>query len=250
MSIEKALTILELFFKNRKDLSLKEISLATKISLSTAHRICNLLSLNGYLTKNTSSKKYFLGPKIPALSRIFFLDNILFKTAIPFLEELSSDIKAPANLMILNADYALLVHRVDIENVLSAYIKVGSIFPLYCTAAGKLLLSFSKDNYINYYFEKIILKKFTEYTNIDRAKILAELKLIKENNYSVSEKEYNEDLIVIGSPIKSAFGDVLASFSFEFLAHKISREKLISDFSSIIVYTGQQISERLGCMQY
>jgi IclR family KDG regulon transcriptional repressor len=245
MSLEKAINILDVFLTQKNNISLTDISKFTNLNLSTVHRITKLLVKSGFLRRSSTTKSYYLGPKIAAFGASYVRDDILLKTAIPLLEGLSKKITAPTNLIIRYNDDALILYRVEIENALTLYLKPGVRFPLYCTAAGKAILAVDKTDKIKEYLNRTNLHSVNKYTITNKIELSKDLAVAKEKGYSISDREFNENIRSIGAPIISSGNKAIGSISSEFIAFQNSLRSL-EPFIKLVKETAKQISNKMS----
>ena len=69
-SVQRALSILELFSYARPDLSLAEISQELGLAKATAHNLIRTLEGKGFLSQDLQTRRYRLGSRLLALGAI------------------------------------------------------------------------------------------------------------------------------------------------------------------------------------
>jgi len=201
-SINRALDILECFLEE-EELSLKEISLKTNLSPSTAHRLVNSLMDKHYLERDESNKKFFLGPMIARLGNISLSSiEVNFKEiAKKYMENLKEKFNENVSLYVLDGEYKMCIERIEADRTLKQIINVGDRLKINRGSIGKIFLA---------NMNKKRLKELKEkYPNID----LEEMKRVKEQGYSFSNGEREEGLVGIAAPIYNLKGEVIASLS-------------------------------------
>src|SRR5436305_14959025 len=102
---------------------------------------------------------------------------------------------------------------------------VGRVVPLYCTASGKLFLSYQNEDYLNNYFKTVPLKDYTDNTLTDKNKLMENLELISEYGYSIDNGEIEEGLLGYAAPIVDAKGSIIASVSVSGPESRMARKK-------------------------
>ena len=85
--------------------------------------------------------------------------------------------------------------------------------PFHCTASGKMYLSSLAPNHLDRYLNATDLTARTENTITDRAALLAELKDIAQNGFSIDRAEFMEDMIAVAVPILETNGRLMATLS-------------------------------------
>lgn len=84
---------------------------------------------------------------------------------------------------------------------------------MHCTAAGKAILAYCKEEDIKNIWNRTDIIKYTARTIISFDTLLDNIKLTKKNGYSIEYEEYELDLYCIGCPIFNKNKEVVASIS-------------------------------------
>jgi IclR family pca regulon transcriptional regulator len=87
-SLLKGLGILEAFTPSQFSLSFQELTMKTGFPKTTVFRFLRTLTSHGYLSLDSKSKKYFLGPRVMSLGFTVLSGMDLKNVALPYLEEL------------------------------------------------------------------------------------------------------------------------------------------------------------------
>lgn len=120
----------------------------------------------------------------------------------------------------------------------------NSLFPIYATSFGKVILSFSRDSKIEEILNKINFKKYTIYTNDNLEEILKEIEKIRKEEYSLSIEEFSYGFCDISFPVFDKFQDKVYSLGVLFSKTKLSELYLI-EIIQILKETKLNIEESL-----
>lgn len=139
-SLARGLTVLTAFGEGRAELTLTEVAQATGLARATARRALITYEHLGLVTPS-GDRRFALTPRVlslgfPPLSRTTLPD-----LALPHLTALASRIHESASLAILVGDDIQYTARVATSRVMSVNIAVGTRFPAYATALGRVLLA-------------------------------------------------------------------------------------------------------------
>jgi DNA-binding IclR family transcriptional regulator len=93
------------------------------------------------------------------------------------------------------------IDQVHGKGIIRLELRIGSRWPIHCTAAGKAYLAFLTDKEINRNLSQRRLKRYTENTIISVRKLKEELKSINSIGYAINNAEYQKEVKAIGSPI-------------------------------------------------
>jgi len=243
-SVERALSILEIFKLGKKELSVKEISEEVELSKSTAFGLINTLSNKGYLQQNDENLKYGLGLKILALSNAVQKNNIIVQTVRPYLKSLSDKFQETSHCAIEENGAVIYIDK--IEAVRSVYIKseIGTKNYMHCTGVGKCFLAHMQDSKIEKIIEKP-LRLFTYNTITNSRKLKKELETIRSNGFAMDNEEIEIGLTCVAVPIISSKGEPIAAIS---LSGPTSRmdEKHIEEIVADLKEVSKKICQELN----
>ncbi|HEY7270599.1 MAG TPA: IclR family transcriptional regulator C-terminal domain-containing protein, partial [Dehalococcoidia bacterium] len=91
--------------------------------------------------------------------------------------------------------------------------KLGSLQPVYCTSAGKLLLACLSDADRSEMVDNLGFRPYTERTILDREHLRADLEQIRRQGYSIDNGEYSEFWRSIAVPVTNSAGDTIAAIT-------------------------------------
>ncbi len=211
-SVVKALDILQLFSRNKPELSLTEISEMMGISKSTIHHILTTQIECGFIEKSESGK-FILGKKMIAISQAAYVNAVIRDQAAPHLRKLGDLCNESIYLSVLDGMYLLYIYAIETANRLMARTSVGNHSELHSSAAGKTILAYLPEDEAVQIINNTGMKKYTEKTKINKEKLFTEFREIRENGYAIDAEEYELNAYCIGAPIFSASGHVIAACS-------------------------------------
>jgi len=141
-SVERALTILDVFTDRDKSLTLTEISKRAGFYKSTTLRLAESLEKFGYL-RRLDDGGYRLGPKPLFLGSLY---QKHFSTAdfVPqVMRRISEELREGASFFIRDEDRRVCLHHVESPRAIRDAIHEGDALPLNIGASGHVLLAFS-----------------------------------------------------------------------------------------------------------
>jgi len=141
-SLEKGLSILNLFSQLGPQLTLSELAKDANMGLGTATRYVQTLIELGYLIRDPSTKKYRLSPKILSLGFGLLKDMDLRARLTPYLSEINRELGVGAQCAILDETEIVYVERFRTRSLVALDLTVGSRLPAYCSALGRAILAF------------------------------------------------------------------------------------------------------------
>jgi len=199
-SLEKGLRILELFNLETPSLTMTELARRSGFHVSTIQRLIATLCNLGYL-KRDKNKRYHLGLKVIKLGFQVIQNLELRSFILPYLQDFFNDIGQTVNLFLPVEDEIVIVERLEKLRILQYNLQIGSRLPMYCTAAGKAILSFMGEKEIRDYLKKTSMKPFTPHTITQHQQFLKELTLSKKRGYAINIQELSLGACAIGMAI-------------------------------------------------
>ena len=141
-SVERALTILDVFTDRDKSLTLTEISKRAGFYKSTTLRLAESLEKFGYL-RRLDDGAYRLGPK-PLYLGSLYQKHFSTSDFVPqIMRRMSEEIREGISFFVRDDDRRVCLHRVDSPRAIRDAIHEGDAFPLNNGASGHVLLAFS-----------------------------------------------------------------------------------------------------------
>lgn len=199
-TLEKAFSILDVFSHTRPSLRLADISEATGIDRSTAHRMLRSMVDQGYLMHRRDSRRYELGPSLLRLAlireavvstRAHYEDLVRDLTA-QTQESSHVSLRAGMKLATIAAAQGLLANRVAHE--------AGVQLDPHATASGLAYLAFAAPEDL----ERCLAQPLTSYSAATPVKIpdlMARIGAIRETGHAIADGTFDREVFGIAAPI-------------------------------------------------
>ncbi|MCQ6560524.1 IclR family transcriptional regulator [Paenibacillus mendelii] len=246
-SIEKALELIELL-SERESASLIELVDLLKQPKSSLYRIILTLEKRGYVERSDSDGKYCLGYKNLIITRNLLEKNNLRGSAIPEMNRLMERYGDTVNLGVLSNGEVLYLEIIEGTFALRMTDRVGSKAPLHATAMGKAITAFMEEPERNRLVSEMSLQKITDYTIVDKGKLLEQLETIRQAGYAVDDQEVVEGARCIAVPIFDMFGKAVGAISLSGALHRFPKERL-QEIAEEMKRSAGLISLKLGHVQ-
>lgn len=247
-SVIKALTLLELFTEETKELSLKEISVRSGLPKPTAFRLLVSLEHMNFIYKTKESEhdsRYRLGLKLLELGQLVSSQLEIRAIALPFMEELAQDINEAVHLVIVNQNEATYIEKVESTRGLRLFTRIGKSSPLYVGSGPKLLLAYLPKEQQEAVLEQSDLFQLNGHKPIDRLQLWRELESIQREGYASSISEQDADTTGISYPIFNFQQEVVASLTVSGLSSRFEGSNL-EYIKAKTKQTAYAISKKLG----
>ncbi|MEG2174346.1 MAG: IclR family transcriptional regulator [Oscillospiraceae bacterium] len=187
--IERTLTMLSCFTKERLSLSLMDIAREIELPPSTASRILATLETHGFLYRDENTQRYYLGSSIARLGNLCYTHIDFRRISIPYMIELREIFNESVGLYIASKGYRICIERFESTHPLKRILSIGDRLPLTRGASGRLLLAYQAQAVID---ELLRQDPYTTAARLDE---------IRELGYSMSRSEREEGVVSVAAPI-------------------------------------------------
>lgn len=211
-SLVKATHVLECFSVDKPELGISEIARMLHIQKTTVFNILATFESCGYVTQNPKTGKYHLGLKVLHLGYIVNCHMGLRDIFLPYLKRIADITQELCYFGILDQQEVLYIEVAYPSNNQHTRNILGERAPLYCTGLGKAMLAYIPDDER----ERVLsqeLKKYTEHTIREPAKLREHLREIQARGYAVDDMEHEYGIRCVAVPVFGANGRVLAATS-------------------------------------
>lgn len=190
-----------------------EINTTLGLPKPTIHRLFSTLEDEGFVQRDIDGRSYSPGPRLRTLAG-GVLSSLRIRTARQaILKRLSQDIGETCNITLPDRDSMIYLERVETEWPLRIQLPIGTRVPLYCTASGKMYLSMLAPLHLTHYIAATDLVARTPHTITDPDALLAEIRQVRTQGYSLDREEFMEDMIALAVPVLDVNGRMMATLA-------------------------------------
>lgn len=144
----KIFEVLKFVVAQQSDVGVSEIARAGGLSKGTTFGILAGLEKEGYISKNSTTRKYTVGPELFQLSRLIERRTDLSAITKPYLERLSNKLNRTVFLGVKDEDMIRIDEVAEASGLLTISSSIGTRLPIHAGAPGKMLLSIMRDEEI------------------------------------------------------------------------------------------------------
>jgi DNA-binding IclR family transcriptional regulator len=198
-SIGRGIAVLACFTSRAHALTLSELSAASKLPMSSTHRVVAELVTGGFLVRG-QDKRYRIGTRLWSIAQLAPVSEQLRERALPTLARLYEETGENITLAVLDRGQALYVDRLVGERSVPIVSRSGGHLPLHTTGVGKVLLAYQPKESIEKYLGRR-LERPTPYSISDPVKLEKELIEVRANGYSVTRQEMTPGTGSVAVPI-------------------------------------------------
>jgi IclR family pca regulon transcriptional regulator len=205
----RGLAVIRAFDAEHAELTLSEVASITGLARAAARRF--LLTLAGLGYVRTDGRMFTLTPRVLELGYAYLSSLSLPQIAQPHLERLVAEVQESASVTVLDDADIVYVARVPASRIMRVTISIGTRFPAYATAMGRVLLAGLTGDELGAWLERASMHPVTDRTITDPGALRAELDLVRERGWALVDQELEEGLRSLAAPIRDGSGATVAA---------------------------------------
>jgi DNA-binding IclR family transcriptional regulator len=244
-SLARGLAILQLFDRDRPDLSIADIARLLDIDRTIAYRLVRTLAAAGFLERSPLPQRYRIGPTAFQVGQRYTEANGIVDAAMPLLRVLAAQHRLNAYLGTLVGNGVMYLGAVQMEEPIFVRAGPGTRGQLHSTSLGKVLLAAESDETARALLESGPLVRLTPGTKTAIGVLLAELRRVRRDGYAISQEENILGIVSVGAPLRDARQRVVGAISGSVASQGMNRRRL-DTLIAAVTQCGQAISQRLG----
>lgn len=205
--LSRTCTLLRLLNDHPDGLSIRELSLYSKLPITTVRRIIESIEGENIVIAVPGAKLFRLGPTLA-----LFASNIRpFNIAVfsrPMLMQLADKTQEWVHLSVEAHGMAVVVDFIPGTYPLNSLTNIGASVPLHATASGKALLAALPEKELRSRRSQMTLTGFTANTLTNWEDLMAELETIRDSGIALDQEEYQMGICGIATPLRSPGGEI------------------------------------------
>jgi len=244
-SIERGLDLLEALAVAQGGVGVVDLSSRVSLHTSTVHRLLSTLLARGYVSQDSQTGQYSLGPRVLPLAHAFQDHSEIRAIARRHLQSLMEATGETANLIFLDHAEAVYVDQVPSPRLVRMFAAIGRRVPLHSTGCGKVFLANMTSADRAQIVKERGLPKFTRHTITTIAKLEHEMAEIRRCGFAVDDQEHDEGVRCVAAPIRDHTGNVVAAISIAGPTTRVTKDR-IPELSRLVMKISAQLSANLG----
>jgi IclR family pca regulon transcriptional regulator len=242
-SLSRGLSVIRVL-NGPQPLTLSEVARASGLSRAAARRFLLTLDQLGYVQQ--SAGRFALTPRVLELGFAYLSALGLPEVAQPHLERLVDDVRESSSISVLDGESVVYVARVPTRRIMNVTISVGTRFPAYATAMGRVLLSGLDVTSCAELLSRIELRPLAHETITTRRELEVELDRVREQGYAIVDQELESGLRSVAAPIRDRREQVIAAINLAVAAATVSVEDIRGSLLPALLRTAAAIERDLG----
>ncbi|MFP7171645.1 IclR family transcriptional regulator [Terribacillus sp. 7520-G] len=245
-SLERALTILNTLSDHPDGLPIAKLTKLVDLSKSTTHRLLATLVDMNYVAKDPESDNYKVGLQTLYVARSVLNNNNIVNIAKPYLKQLCADVNETVHLCIEDKGEIVYIDKLESNQTIRMYSRIGNRAPMYCTAVGKILLSGMPESRLAEIADSIAFIPRTPRTIASKEELYTEVDRVRQQGYALDDIENEEGIRCIAAPIYSHEHRIVASFSISGPSNRVTTDRVNAELIQKVRACSEEISRALG----
>ncbi|MEI3605191.1 IclR family transcriptional regulator [Pseudogracilibacillus sp. SE30717A] len=245
-SVERALKILEILAEYPDGVGVTEFSLKLNVAKSTAHRLLNTLLSQHYVAKDERTDNYILGTQILFIANQALENMSIVEIAKAEINKLSDLTNETVHLCLFDKDEVVYIDKVESNQTIRMYSRVGKRSLMHCTGVGKAILAFLKKEEVKEILSRKGMPEFTKKTITTLDEMWQELEKISKDGFALDDIEHEEGIRCVAAPIFDHNKKPIAAISISAPSTRVSFEKATNELSKLVKQSAAAISYDLG----
>ncbi|WP_026875231.1 IclR family transcriptional regulator [Jiangella gansuensis] len=243
-SVERALSLLSAFTEEHPELRTSELVAATGLGQSTVSRLVGALVNLGFLSHDTRSGLYGVGPRVVTLAGIGLNQSPVHQQSRQLAQNLAASLGLGVNVAERHGTSLFYLCHFEGPNAPRPATLIGRGGPLYATALGKALLCELPPDEIGDLLGTEYAR-YTPHTIADLDALLEALAEVRRRGYATELEELAFGRTCLAAPVRGRSGQIVAALSVSgpLSAMNAARQ---SELSMTVIEHADQISSNLG----
>lgn len=243
--LSKSVLVLDTLGKAPGAVRYSDLVEQTGLSKSTTHRIVSILSSEGLVHFDKSTKTYRLGYRIMEWAAKVWQEFDLREVAQEEMNKLNKETGENINLAIREGNEIIYMNRVESFKPIRAVSTLGSRLSVHYTGLGKALTAFLPIEQQIEIAESIKYDTMTDNSVRNSKELLARLEETRRLGFALDDCEFRDEIRCIAAPIFDHQGITVGAISISSLVFRVSKETLLS-WAPKLLTASKSISRKIG----
>jgi len=244
---QRTVEILKLTSENASGISLEDICTKLDMPKTSAYDIVTTLVHTGVMQVSKKEKQLYTIGLLSYQIGVAYTNHLDLVTVIEPVLGAFAKVSKKTIFFGVESQYELVyLCKFEPETPIITTATVGSKNPMYCTSLGKAILSAMSEGELKEMMRHFKFNKRTKWTIDSKEALLSDLKTVRKVGYALDNRELEEHMLCIGSPVYGNTGSVIGAIS----ASGLYREdEDYHEFGLEILEKAQEVSRLLGYMK-
>jgi IclR family acetate operon transcriptional repressor len=245
--LDRTFDILERLAGAGQDLGVSDLHAELGLPLGTLHRLLENLVRRGYAAQDPKTRRYGPGPKLLEIGALALVSARfdLHRIVRQQLEALTAATGETSNLVVPQGNDGVYLDQVASPHLVRMFTEIGRRAPLYCTGAGKAILSGMTPESIDAYLWRVELEPWTPHTPSTTEALRADITEARIRGYALDNEERELGVRCVAAPIFDVTGRCLGAISISGPTTRVTPE-VIDEIGPLVRHAAGICSAQLG----
>jgi IclR family pca regulon transcriptional regulator len=245
-SLARGLTVIGAFTRQKRQLTIAQISQRTGIPRAAVRRCLYTLGRLGYVGSD-DRRTFALRPKILELGHAYMTSSPLASSSQPILDRVSDVIHESCSMAILDGDEILYIARSSThDRIISIDLGLGSRLPAHCTSMGRVLLAGLVAPELEAFLARVRMIAYTNRTITSPQKLADAIAKVRRDGYALVDQELEIGLRSLAVPVQDRSGRVAAAVNVGVQASRVTAADLQSRILPELLTAGRELGMLLS----
>jgi DNA-binding IclR family transcriptional regulator len=245
-ALERAISLLDCFSEDNRELRVLELCALTQLNQSTVSRMMSALDRTGYVVQDPRTGLYRLGPAAVSLGTVALNSSPIYGVSRQIAQNLAHRTGLGVNVAELRDSELRYLGNFEGPRAPKSFSMAGRTGPLHATGMGKALLATMDAEALKAYFAQD-LPRFTPRTIVVRKDMDQALEEIRNRGYATEIEELAFGRACIAAAIRDRSGAGVAALSVSGPLSAFDEPgSSFEDLARQVVETADEISIALG----
>ena len=244
-ALERGLRVLQMFSSAHAALSNGELARGTTLSKATISRLTYTLSRLGYLTHDSASGRYRLGPGALALGYASLSKFDVRQVARPLMQSLAEHAGASVALCARDGLNMIYLEFRRSPNALGLGLDIGDRIPLATTSVGRAYLAAVNDSDRKPILDAIRRSDPTSWPKVRRG-IEQAIRDVEERGYCTSLGDWVPEIHSLGVPLDVSSPYGILAFNIGGLASTLPPRLIETDLAPRLISLARRVAQMLS----
>jgi IclR family acetate operon transcriptional repressor len=224
--LSRAVRLLEDLLSKGKPATLNELTNALDLPKPTVYRLLSALSDLNLLERDPITRRYGIGNALLEMGQRVTQQRWPSTRRRALMQDLVDDLGETCNFVVRVGNEVIWIERIETNDPVRLHMDRGTHAPLYCTASGKLFLSYLSELEIERILQSNPIEPLTEKTHRSKSALYKDISRIRKTRISYDRGEFLSDSFAVAVPIEGKNGFIVAALSAHGPAYRFSEERV------------------------
>ena len=245
-SVAKCFQVLEALNSAGRAVALTELAALAQLDRSAVQRVTHTLHALGYLRQHPLTRAFTLSGRMLEFGHTVLATDRLREKASPYLEALNRKTGETVNLTEMEGPEIVYVVRFPSLHAVSVDLHVGSRLPVYCSAAGRAILSRLDEAEAMAMLGGMKRTSMTKRTVTDLQGLRAALARARELGYALNDQEAFVGDISIAAALSTRAGEPVGAINIAVPSPRWQLAEVLRRLVPQLLKTAREINRELA----